>query len=305
MGLFGKKKGKAAVAPVAPVAPVQAAAPAWDGAKFKIQLRMARTRIEVQRTKRENSIVTNRRTSADHLRNGKEELARLYAEKTLRERAQMESYDVSMTYVELLIESSAFIGSIRSLNEALPDLKESVATVVYASQRMSVQELRVASSMLRSHFGADTIDALARGDQGPFLHCVNRLLAVKLDATSPDPAVVREELISIAHEYNVQWTAPPDTYSGAQPLYNPSFNFPPNPPPSAPYYPGGAPFGGGGGYAPAVNPAAIPGMAPPPPSTTSDMASMYAESSAPPSAPPSDAGYGYDDNLSRFNQLNK
>lgn len=335
MGLF-KKKPHPSQQHVQPVQPVQLVQPvanmparpphtmsvsAWDGARFKIQLRMARTRVEVQRTKRENSIVSNRRTAAEHLRAGKEELARIFAEKTLRDRAQRESFDVAMTYVELLIESSLFVGNIRDFDSAPPDVKESVASLVYSAQRMSIQELYVASQMLRDHFGATVIDPIARGEDGPHLYCVNSLLAVKLDSTSPDPALVREELIRIANEFSIDWTAPPDTYGSAQHMYSApaDSNFgptaPPHPPPDdyygpPPHHP--PPPGGSGGYgmgdpyavshiptvpssnsspyvpptAPMAPPPLPPPRSPPPRATRSFMDEM--PPSAPPSAPPSD-----------------
>lgn len=274
MGLFRKKTAKPGgagpVAPVAPVAPVQPVQhiPPWNGGKFKIQLQMAKTRIEVQRTKRENSIVNNRRTAADHLRAGKDELARIYAEKTLRERAQLEAFDIVTTYLELLIENARLIGNLRGFESALPDVKESVASLVYASKRMGVDELPEAARMLSAFLGSDVLEPIAAGDErSPHLHCVNRLLSIKIDSTTPDPALVRAELIRIAAEHNVDWTAPPDTFGGVQPPYNP--NPYAGPPPSAPGDFGGGGYGGGGdgggGYAgyntaAPVNPSAIPGM---------------------------------------------
>lgn len=245
--------------------------------------------------------MNNRRTTSEHLAAGKDELGRIFAEKVLRERAQIEACDVAMTYVELLIESSQLFEHVRDFAGAAPDIQESVASLVYSAQRMSIPELYVAAGLLRDHFGASVIDPIASGDDGPYLRCVNTILSVKLDTAAPDAALVREEMIHIANEFDVDWTAPHDTYSGgmAQSAYNPH-SFPPQPPPggenpSAPlqppppcdYYGGGG--GGGGGGMPNFVADSIPGyygpggypqgpMIPPMPSAP--------QSDAPPPPPP-------------------
>lgn len=359
MGLFSKKTLKpggarpvGSAAPMGPVSSVQHIPP-WNAGKFKIQLDLARTRIELTRTQSENKIKYDRRVAADHLRSGKDELARLLTEKTLRGRAQLEAFDIVTTYLQLLIQSARLLGTLRGFDSALPDVKESVASLVYAGGRLKLKsthnkpdELMVAINMLRPLLGADVIDPIAAGDErSPFLHCVNRLLSIKLESSlsSPDPALVRAELIGIAAEYNVDWTAPPDTFGGVQPPYNPNpfAGQQPPPPPNAP--PGdfgaggfGGEGGGGGGYggyntAAPVNPSAIPGMPPayapaappiypsapsayaptgaPPPPSFAPAASAPAPApppafpDLPPGAPPAGGGGDTDDFMARFNKL--
>lgn len=170
---------------------------------------MAKNRVDIQRGKKENEIEGLRRIIAQHLCANKEPLARIQGERVLRERMQIAAFDILDTLVELLASSHTVFATQRNFDAAPPDIKESTASVIYASSRLNIPELKIVVDMLRAHFGPGIIDALLRLE-GPHVKHVNNNLALNLQGGTPDGYLVLEELTRIAVEYNVAWIPPPE-----------------------------------------------------------------------------------------------
>lgn len=207
--LIAGKNAPPPAQPAAPVAPPMAAPPPWDAQRFRVMLNLAKNRIDIQAGKKENEINATRREIAQHLSASKETLARIHCERVLRDRAQRQAFDILQTFIDILKNSHTVFTSQRDFDSASPDLKESVASVVFATTRVNVQELHNVTDMLRAHFGANIIDPIQRVD-GPHVICINNLLANSLDGGQPDGYLVLQELTKISAEYNVSWMAPPE-----------------------------------------------------------------------------------------------
>lgn len=280
-------------APVVPTGPI-AVNPApmmtsWDGTRFKIQLKMAKNRVDIQRGKKDNEIESTRRTIAQHLSSNKEPLARILAERVLRERNSLIAFDVLDTCIELLISANHSIAIQRVFDDVPEDTKEAIASVVFASARVNVPELITAVDMLKCHFGPHIIDPISQL-QGPHFICINKVLALKLSGTPPDGYLILQELHQIAIEHNVAWTPPPEESDlnsmgpsgGGGPFYNPSF--PPPPPPNSG-------LGGGGSYSappfdyPSMTPTAPDFNTLPPPSNIPGFNQSFTPSAPPPFDP--------------------
>lgn len=298
MGIFSRKKGKTPAPPGAvpahlagptPAPPPPTSAPSlvpWEATKFKVQLKMAKSRVEIQRGKKENEIEATRRVVAQHLSNNKETLARIQGERVLRERSQVEALTIMETLIDELTNYNNFFTNQRDFDSVPSHIKETTASVVYACNRINVVELQVVVQMLRSHFSPAVIDPITQLS-GPHVSHINKRLADHLDGNAPDGYLVLEELSRIAVEHSVSWIPPPedinlDTVGGFRPR--------PGPPPSGGY--GGLPT-----MAPsAPAPTNIPGMdmyGAQPPIPPGDPYAQYpaSEPSAPssisePSAPP-------------------
>ncbi|PXF48248.1 IST1-like protein [Gracilariopsis chorda] len=204
-----------------PVKPATNPSPAWDATRFRVQLKMARNRIDIQRGKKDNEVQAIRIVIADHLRSHKETLARIQADRILRERTQITAFDVIDTYIQLLQTQNNVLSVQHDFDAAPQDLKENVASVVFASFRLNIPELHTVCSMLRDHFGPAVIDPL-RNLSGPHIKYINKTLAISLEGGTPDGYLVLEELSSIATEHNVNWIPPPedihlDQASGSRP----------------------------------------------------------------------------------------
>lgn len=274
-GTLGKiRLGKNAQAPqpaaAAPIAPPVAAPIPWDAGRFRIQIKLAKSRIEIQHGKKENEMDQQRYTIAEHLRNNKEPLARIHAERLLREQTQIQAFDVLRTFLELLTNSHNIFNVQKDFDTAGSDIKESVATVVFASSRLNVPELQNIVEMFRNHFGAAIIDPIKRLE-GPHVKHINPTIARNLEGGAPDGHIILQELTKIASDYGVQWIPPPEfnDLDGRAP--NDPMQYRPVPlyqtggggPPHGPSAPPGDGYGGGGGgfsYAPTNIPGHNPGF---------------------------------------------
>ena len=296
--LASKNAQNSAPAPVnpVPVAPTVTAPPQWESTRFNVHLKMAKNRIDIQRGKKENEIEATRNLIAGHLAANKEPLARIQADRVLRERVQLDAFDMVITFVNLLSDNNSVFKVQRDFDTAPTNIKEAVASVVYASGRLNVPELHVVTDMFRSHFGATVVDSLLRLE-GPHVPLVNKILARFLEAGTPDGVRVLEELTNIAKEKQLDWIPPPEDidldrgpYGASDPsYYRPMpMMFPPGGGPGGPGVPP-PPTGGPGGYGAPMN---IPGHNPygaaPPFGGISDTASSP---SIPPSAPPPTAPF--------------
>lgn len=287
-GLFARKMVGRNAQPAPSAQPVVHAAPAvpaqvqWDATTFKVQLKMARNRIDIQRGKKSNEIDATRSVIAGHLAANKETLARIQAERILRERVQIEAFDVIETFIELLAASHTVFAVQRHFDTAPEDMKESVASVVYASTRLNVPELHKITRMFENHFGVHIIAPICKL-QGPHIVHVNKILARNLEGGTPDGYLVLEELSRIASEHQLSWIPPPEDINldqgGGHGPSDPGYYRPVRP------YPGNdqtgpANFG-------SIQPMNIPGHnpydQPPYPGFPSDPEKTP---SAPPSAPP-------------------
>lgn len=311
--MIGKNaQPSASAAPAAaPVHPVCAAPPPWDASRFRIQLKLAKSRIEIQHGKKENDINATRQVIAEHLRSNKDTLARIHAERVLRECSQVQAFDIVHTFIELLINSHTVFGVQNDFPSAGTDIKESVASVVYASSRMNIPELHVIREMFRAHFGPGVTDPITR-IEGPHVSHIHPTLARNLEGGAPDGYLILQELTKIASDYNVGWAPPPEfndldgrppgdvgyyrpvpfSHTGGGP-HNPSAPPPPdygggayaptNIPGHNPY-PSATPYGEIPGQGPMMPPTGHPMAPPPAPYDSSDSASGTLYPSAPPSA---------------------
>lgn len=249
--------------------PVQTGGPVmvrWEGTKCRVQLKMAKSRIDINRGKKDNEIASIRRVIAGHLEEKKEPLARIQCERVLRERTQIIAFDILETYIDIMVKYNNAFEQCRDFNMLQQNLKSAVASLVFAHSRVNVPELEPVVAMLRANFGAQEIDPFI-SMTGPNITLIDKLLAHQLSGNPPDGHLILKELQEIAHEYNVDWQPPPeesdlhtfDYSSGYQHNFD-NNNLPPGPPP----FGGPPPHGGDNAYgASAPDPSVFNSMAAP------------------------------------------
>ncbi|KAF7023256.1 hypothetical protein CFC21_035817 [Triticum aestivum] len=156
--------------------------------KCKIALKMAMARIKLLRNKKEVQVRQMRR-----------EVAQL-VEHVIREEKFMQAYDLIEVYCELIVARMSIIDSQKTCPI---DLKEAIASVIFASMRCSdVTELADVRKNFTSKYGKEfaTSALEVRPDSG-----VNRLVIEKLSAGAPDVQTKTKTLSSIAAEHNIKW----------------------------------------------------------------------------------------------------
>ncbi|XP_048564094.1 uncharacterized protein LOC125544438 [Triticum urartu] len=168
--------------------------------KCKIALKMAMARIKLLRNKKEVQVRQMRREVAQLLDGNQDQTARIRVEHVIREEKFMQAYDLIEVYCELIVARMSIIDSQKTCPI---DLKEAIASVIFASMRCSdVTELADVRKNFTSKYGKEfaTSALEVRPDSG-----VNRLVIEKLSAGAPDVQTKTKTLSSIAAEHNIKW----------------------------------------------------------------------------------------------------
>ncbi|CAH8322273.1 unnamed protein product [Eruca vesicaria subsp. sativa] len=171
-------------------------------AKCKITLQMAASRLKILKNKKDTQIKQLRRELAHLLESGQTQTALIRVEHVVREEKTVAAYELVGIYCELIVIR---LGVIDSQKTCPNDLKEAVASVLYASKRLSdVTELADVVKHFSAKYGKDFVSAAVglQQDSG-----VSRLLVDKLSVKAPDGPTKNKILKEIAMEHNVTWEA--------------------------------------------------------------------------------------------------
>ncbi|XP_010526411.1 PREDICTED: protein IWS1 homolog A-like [Tarenaya hassleriana] len=163
---------------------------------------MASSRLKILKNKKDIQIKQLRRELAQLLESGQTQTARIRVEHVVREEKMVAAYELVGIYCELLVARLAVIDSQKNCPT---DLKEAVASVLYASQRLAdVPELSDIVKHFSAKYGKDFATGAVelRPNSG-----VSRLLVEKLSVKAPDGPTKVKILMEIAKEHNIEWEA--------------------------------------------------------------------------------------------------
>eukprot|EP01119_Soliformovum_irregulare_P003565 TRINITY_DN1424_c0_g1_i2.p1 TRINITY_DN1424_c0_g1~~TRINITY_DN1424_c0_g1_i2.p1 ORF type:complete len:401 (+),score=96.65 TRINITY_DN1424_c0_g1_i2:174-1376(+) len=172
----------------------------FDPNVVKVQLKLAVSRLKLQKTKKDNIIKNQKREVADLLRQGKEESARIKVENIIREDFIIEAYEILELFCELIL---ARLGVIQISKECPPDMKEAICTIIYAAPRSEAKELIEIRNQLIAKYGPDLATCAAHNHDG----CVNSRVVHKLSLNTPEPSLVFQYLNEIAKQHDIDWCA--------------------------------------------------------------------------------------------------
>ncbi|KAG1346407.1 sericin 1 [Cocos nucifera] len=172
----------------------------FKAGKCKTSLKLAMARIKLLKNKREVLLKQMRRDLAQLLESGQEQTARIRVEHVIREEKTMSAYDLIEIYCELIV---ARLSIIESQKSCPIDLKEAVASIVFASPRCAdIPELMEIRKHFLAKYGKEFITAAleVRPECG-----VSRMVVEKLSARAPDVETKLKTLTAIAQDHNVTW----------------------------------------------------------------------------------------------------
>lgn len=167
--------------------------------KLKPSLKMAVTRFNMASNKKNALMKQNMREIAKLLEENKEESARIKAEALIRDDGTIEAYEILQLTCDLLFERIKLI----TVSKTCPDdLKSSIATLIWASQRVDIKELTEIRKQFRSKFGKqfDT-EAFENKD-----NICNERIVAKLSVQPPTAFLVQTYLEKIADQFQVDWS---------------------------------------------------------------------------------------------------
>ncbi|KAH8061798.1 hypothetical protein JL722_3752 [Aureococcus anophagefferens] len=119
--------------------------------KLKPHLKMAENRLSILNSKKTNLIKTQKRDIAALLRDGKEEKARIRVEHLIRLDFTIEAYELVGLFVRAA--PRAVRALVASEKECPPDMREALCTLIWASRRCEVPELKEVAIQLELKYG--------------------------------------------------------------------------------------------------------------------------------------------------------
>lgn len=129
----------------------------------------------------------------------KEEKARIKAEALIRDDYMIEAYDILSLNCELLSERLKLISFSK---ECPPDLKSSVATLMYATPRVDIPELQIIRKQFRAKYGKKFEEEAMANAEG----VLNERVVTKLSVQPPAAYLVQTYLEQICEKYEVDWS---------------------------------------------------------------------------------------------------
>lgn len=141
-----------------------------------------------------------RKEIAQFLQSGQEPIARIRVEHVIREQNIWAAYEILEMFCEFVL---ARVPIIESQRECPLELKEAVASIIFASPRCSdLPDLLTVRNLFTTKYGKDFISAASelRPDTS-----VNRTIIEKLSVYTPSGDMKLSVLKEIAQEYNISW----------------------------------------------------------------------------------------------------
>lgn len=141
-----------------------------------------------------------RKEIAQFLQAGQESIARIRVEHVIREQNIWAAFEILELFCEFVL---ARVPILESQKECPPELREAIASIIFAAPRCSeVPDLMQIKNMFSAKYGKEFVTAAAelRPDSG-----VNRAIIEKLSPIAPSAEIRIKVLKEIAKEYNVNW----------------------------------------------------------------------------------------------------
>ena len=191
----------------------------FNPSKCKTALRLCIGRIKLLKNKKGLAARALRKEIADLLGADKTESARVRIEGVMREEANLEAFDILDLFCELLVVRLRLIEQEKDLPD---DLKEAVATCIYAAKRMGeLPELGQIKSQFAAKYGREYAQACEA--DGTAAACgVNRTAIQKLSVAPPTNEEKLAKLRAIAEEHRVPFDEEEATKSLAQATKSPN-----------------------------------------------------------------------------------
>lgn len=183
----------------------------FDPTKVKANIRMAVTRLNMQRNKLLNSVKTQRRGVAELLAIGKYDSARIRVENCIREDVNIEGYEVLSLFLDLLANRVQLIAESKPVKTdgnrkdpstaCPPELKEAITSVLWAGARVgdTVPELAALRKAFEAKFGREFVEMSISNAE----FSVNQRMMERLAMYTPPNEKCVAYLSNIAAEYGL------------------------------------------------------------------------------------------------------
>jgi vacuolar protein sorting-associated protein IST1 len=165
-----------------------------------VELKMAGSRIQIASNKKTALMKVNMREIAVMLSEDppKEEKAKIRAEALIRDDNLIEAYEILSLGCEMLHERLKLIENTKGCPK---DLMSSIATIMWASQRVDIPELVMIRKQFRAKYGKGFEEAAFENIGG----ILNERVVMKLSYDPPAAYLVQTYLERICTQFEVDW----------------------------------------------------------------------------------------------------
>ncbi|GAU14825.1 hypothetical protein TSUD_50370 [Trifolium subterraneum] len=171
-----------------------------DHLRDKTCLNLAISRMKLLQNKRDVQLKQMRKEISQFLQAGQEPIARIRVEHIIREQNIWAAYEILELFCEFVL---ARVPIIENQKECPPELREAIASIIFAAPRCSdIPDLLHIKNLFTTKYGKEFVSAISelRPDSG-----VNRTIIEKLSVSAPPGEVKLKVLTDIAEEYNLAW----------------------------------------------------------------------------------------------------
>ena len=160
---------------------------------------MAVQRMNIANNKKSIQVINQKKEVSALLKERKDEKARIKVEHIIRDDFTIEAYEILQLMCDLVHER---MRQIKSQKECPDELKETVCSLIWATNYVDVAELKEIKSQLIKKYGSE-FGKIAVANEN---NVVNVRLYHKLSYHTPNKGLVRAYLEEIAKAYGVEWS---------------------------------------------------------------------------------------------------
>mmetsp|Transcript_10274 Transcript_10274/g.11807 ORF Transcript_10274/g.11807 Transcript_10274/m.11807 type:complete len:369 (-) Transcript_10274:125-1231(-) len=170
----------------------------FRASKVKPALTQAMIRIQLFKNKKQVSISASKKAVVDFLKADKIEKARLEAERIVRADFTIEAYDILELMCELVRDN---IKTLEADKQCPYDMVEAVSTILYATDRTEIPELKVAKEQFIKKYGKEFFEDVIANKGG----VVNERVLHRLSGQRPNAFLVLSYMKEVAKEKGLDW----------------------------------------------------------------------------------------------------
>lgn len=166
--------------------------------KLKHYLKLSSKALETERLAKADLILKYRNEVVNHIRKKEIDHAMLAVVQILKQAQLKEAMLKCVTYCDVLLDRFSLLQTVKSLDDISA---EAVSSLIWASQRMTLEELRTVADQLSNKYGRCYAQACTKKQ----VATINEQLVSQISVSAPSQDVIYKMLIDITEEYKIEY----------------------------------------------------------------------------------------------------
>lgn len=166
--------------------------------KLKHYLKQSSKRIETEKLAKSDLILKYRNEVASHIRKKEVDRAMSLVEQIVKQGQLKEAMEKCLTYCDALLDRFILLQNVKSLDDISA---EAVSSLLWASQRLALEELRQVADQLTNKYGRCYAQACKKKQ----VATINEQLVQQISLSNPSRDDVEKMLLDITSEYKIEY----------------------------------------------------------------------------------------------------